>query len=704
MRLGGNEEDKMKRISPVLFLTLASATILNGQLSFAQSQSSNVAPGPIAELLPKAGTPAKDAFDLLGPAPGPNRLPAPNSKPQVDSNSFQVPESNALPPATSHESSVIEPPPGNALPLFDTPAQPRSTGTLINSPPPEMPSAAATLPRTPGSFFPGSTPVGTSQFGTGQEVVYSDIPVAAPTVGVSTLAGEPCGCQSAMVVSQGDHGCDTCGEGGIVSTGDCGCDTCGEGGIVSTGDCHSCNSGDDVFYANVDEVGSENYADCTAAECSQPQEGFYDTGADRIDSKPSGHSSRRGHKGIFARHRAKHLAKKEALAGRNQVGQGNFEQGQLASNVGQGLVAPAGAAVAAIGQSQANGSFVNTTIGANGLYFNRDYEDDRLFSASRFANERGLFSNDADHDDFGGYEVFLNRRNANGNGLEARFFDLEPSSATATLGGAPFTTLSGGGGSFGPGQFLTGVGVPDVNFGGGFVQDVTAADVFNFADVHQVTRETSIQNIEFNLLRLGRIGQRQRGVGRTVSHESLVGFRYFRFDESFNYSAQVFRPGTIASDLSRADYLNEVTNSLYGIQIGGRTEIGFLRRFSVIATTKAGFFNNNFTNNQNVNFSPRGAATETAQILDGQFAGQPFDTEGEDNDFAMIGEFDVGVTYQMFRNSRLRVGYRAIFVTDVALAVSQTETLFSDLNAVQSPTDNDDLFLQGGYFGAEFAF
>ena len=93
MRLGGNEEDKMKRISPVLFLTLASATILNGQLSFAQSQSSNVAPGPIAELLPKVDAPAKEAFDLLGPAPGPNRLPAPSSQPrQAGSNSFQVPE------------------------------------------------------------------------------------------------------------------------------------------------------------------------------------------------------------------------------------------------------------------------------------------------------------------------------------------------------------------------------------------------------------------------------------------------------------------------------------------------------------------------------------------------------------------------------------------------------------------------------------
>ena len=547
MRLGGNEEDKMKRISPVLFLTLASATILNGQLSFAQSQSSNVAPGPIAELLPKVDAPAKEAFDLLGPAPGPNRLPASSSQSQQGNfNSVQVPESNPLPPTTSRESSIVEPV-GNPLPLFDTPAQPRSTGALITSPPPTMPSAAATLPRTPGSFFPGSTPVGTSQFGTGQEVVYSDILGAAPTT-----AAQPCGCQSAMVVSEGDCGCDTCGQGEVVSSGDCGCDTCGQGEIVSSGGCDTCNSSDDVFY--VDGIGGESYADCNLAECSQSEEVFYDTGANRIAENASPHSSRRReHKGIFARHRAKHLAKKEALARRKQA--------SIAGVTGTPAVGAASAVAFNQGQANgpvANGSNVNTTIGVLGLYFNRDFEDDRQFSASQFPNERGLFSNDADHDNFGGYELFLNRRNANGNGFEARFFDLEPSSASATLGGAPFTTLSGGGTFFSPGQFLSGVGVPNVNFGGGNVQDVTAADVFNLADVHQVTRETQIQNVEFNLLRLGRIGQRRRGAGRTVSHESLIGFRYFRFDESVNYSAQVFRPGTIASDLSRSDYLNEV--------------------------------------------------------------------------------------------------------------------------------------------------
>ena len=128
MRLGGNEEDKMKRISPVLFLTLASAMVTNGQTSFAQSQSRDVAPGPIAELLPKSDTPAAGGFDLLGNEPSPNRLPTRNSQ-------SQVLETNALPPADSPGDSIIEPPAGNSPSLFDTPAQPRSC-LLYTSPSP----------------------------------------------------------------------------------------------------------------------------------------------------------------------------------------------------------------------------------------------------------------------------------------------------------------------------------------------------------------------------------------------------------------------------------------------------------------------------------------------------------------------------------------------------------------------------------------
>lgn len=666
----------MNRISPVLFLTLASSMLLNGQTSFAQSQSTDMAPGPIAELLPKFGTPSKGGLGLLGNSAEPNRLP-------VSDGRLQVLQTNALPPTTSQASKPVVPV-GNPLPLFDTPAQPRSTGSLITSAPPEMPSAAMSIHRTPGSFFPGSTPVSTSQFGTGQEVVYSD----ASDVASPTLAAQSCDCQLAKTVSEGD----------------CGCDTCAEGDFSSTGECDTCNSDDEVFYVDVDEAGCENFDDCNSAECSHSDGEFYDTGAEPIDGDSSRKSNRRrGKKAIFGRHRTKHLAKKEARSNRNQdeeryeVGQDDTYRSyeEQTYDIADEAATPA---VVPFDDGQRSNSSINTTIGVSGLYFNRNYGDDRQFSSSQFPDERGLFANDADHGNFGGFDVNLIRRKANGHGFEARFFQLEPSRATATLGEGPITTLSGGG-LFGAANYLSGVGLT-----GGGVGDVTAADIFNSAQEHQVARETSLQNVEFNFLQLGRTRQRNRGDARKVSHEHLIGFRYLRFDESVNYNAQVFRPGNPASGLLRTDYLNEVTNTLFGIQIGGRTEIGFLKRFSLIAGVKAGIFNNNFTNNQNVSFSARGGDTFSAEILDGPNRGQAFDTEGEDSEVTMIGEFDLGITYQMSNNSRLRVGYRALFVSDVAFAVSQTETLFTDLNAVQSPTANDDLFLQGGYFGAEFAF
>ncbi len=673
MQLDGNEEDKMKRISPVLFLTAAATIFLNDQTSFAQSQSSDMAPGPIAELLPEFDGSLNRGLEYPRAEPAPNRLPAPDRQPQQASiGENLLPDANALPAATLPE---------NSLPLFDRPAQPRSAGATIDSPPPVMPAAAAVLRRSPGDFYPGSAPVGA-----GQDLIPSAV---QPSFSVQSN-----NCQSAMVVSENDCGCDTCNDGEVVSTSEC-------------DSCNTCDSSEEYFH--LDEIGSED--DCSTDKFCQSEDGFYDTGANRID----GHSSRRrGKTGIFARHRAKHDARKERRTGGNQDDQRYDDQEQYVAYQGDEFsdqdqacdigdyndVAPAVAPInpTPIIPAPVNGSAVNTTIGISGLYFSRNYEDDRQFSASRFANERGLFSNDADHDNFGGYDVNLARRKANGNGFEARYFSLEPSRETATLGGGPFTTLSGG--VVGARQYLSGVGLLGANSG----SDITAADIFNYADVHQVVRETDIQNVEFNLLRLGLTGQRNGGSGRMISHEYLFGFRYFRFDESFNYNAQVFRPGNIASGLARADYLNQVTNTLFGLQIGGRTEIGFLKRFSLIVGTKAGIFNNDFTNNQNVNFSPRGADVVTAQVLDGPYRGQAFATEGSDSEITMLGEVDLGVTYQMTNNSRLRVGYRALFVPNVALAVPQTEMFFTDLNAVQNPTDNDDLFLQGGYFGAEFAF
>ena len=678
MRLAGNEEDKMKRISHVLFLTLASAVALHGQTSFAQSNETDLAPGPIAELLPENDVPAVTGFDYPDRLPSPNRLSPPDRPPAQSrtsmrprSTGYQVlesnslPESNALPPASSQQNTVVEPLAENALPLFDTPAQPRSSDDLISLEPPQMPASQWTTPRTPGLFHTGNAFKALLDQPDTNEV---------PAAEELNMTAEACNCQSEIVIE-----------------GDCGCDTCDT--------CDTCDAGNEVIYVEgTNGEGCENYA---SDDCYETEEQYYETGADRIDNRASSESNRRrGHKGIFGRHRAKHQARKENRARRNQDEERYIEEDQYVSYEDQACDIDDGCGaeppVIAVDQGHLNGSGVNTMIGVSGLYFGRNYGSDQQFSSSRFVNERGLFSNDADHDNFYGFDANLTRRKANGNGFEARYFGLEPNRATQTLGGGPFTTL--GITNFGdPAILLSGVGV----FG---APNLTAAEIFDYADVHQVTRETSIHNAELNLLRLGRTGQRKRGAGRTVSHEYLFGFRYFKFDESFGYNAQAFRAGNPASHLLRAEYLNEVTNSLYGAQIGGRTEIGFLRKFSLIIGTKAGIFNNRFTNNQNVTLSPRGGTPYAAQVLDGPYSGEAFDTQGKGSDVTMLGELDLGLTYRVFRNSRLRVGYRALFVSDVAFAVPQTELFFSDLNAVRNPTANDDLVLHGGYFGMEFAF
>ncbi len=678
----------MKRISPVLFLTLASAMAVSGQTSIAQSGDRSLAPGPIAELLPDSNAPEGTGFDYPGVNLEHNGLP--EKQPQVDS--FQLPESNPLPPAgsataprtaprvaprtapTTTGRSSFSPDPRSAhpLPLFDTPAQTPPSDTLIGQPAPVMPATDWTAPRTPRSFQHGSRLTG-GMTGSTQQPVWNAMPVEEESI----ISAEPCGCDSEMVI---ESDCDTCSPGDVIYL----------EGVQD--DCDVCDSDDIVD--SCDDV---------------DEEAFYDTGAQRIDesSRRKSHQSnrRRGHKGIFGRHRSRHQTRKKERKGQEDEpfeeelcddtceavddyadeGYGPEDQYLDQRPRDQNIVAPQVA-------DGADRGGVNTLIGVSGLYFSRNYEADSQYSASRFIGERGLFSNDADHGNFGGFDVNLARRKGNGNGFEVRYFQLDPSRASRALDGGPLAlgTATPGG----PAIFLSGVGVPGT----------TAAEIYNFADVHQITRETSIDNAELNLLRLGRIGQRQHGVGRTVSHEYLVGFRYLKFDESFNYSAQAFRPGNVASVLSRADYLNEVSNSLYGAQIGGRTEIGFLRRFSLIIGTKAGIFSNHYENNQNITFHPRGNPPVTAQVVDGPYQGQAFDTHGENSDLTMLGELDLGVTCQLYRNSRLRVGYRALFVSDVALAVPQTEVFFSDLNAVSSPTANDDLMLHGGYFGLEVAY
>jgi len=325
--------------------------------------------------------------------------------------------------------------------------------------------------------------------------------------------------------------------------------------------------------------------------------------------------------------------------------------------------------VGAIAGRATGGGGRNLVASVSALAFVRDYEDTRLIARNPAGDL--LFTNQADHDTIGGVDFALASRKSNGNGWEARYFGLFPDTDSATLTGAQVSAVG-----------LR--GLDRVSFGGASV-DTFFAD----GDSQTVTRDTDIHNLEFNLLRNG--GRFCTRRGRQGNFELLGGFRYFQFDEEFTYST--------ADGATPIDYRLNADNTLLGLQLGSRAEICLGKRLRLAGGFKTGIFNNNANSRQQIT-DPTGSIFATVPTQ----ANRNFDYSDEQNDVAILSELDLGVILQFSQRARLRVGYRAIGVSGVALATDQIPFEFDNVLATERANTNGSLQLHGGYFGTEFCF
>lgn len=325
--------------------------------------------------------------------------------------------------------------------------------------------------------------------------------------------------------------------------------------------------------------------------------------------------------------------------------------------------------VGAIAGRARGGRGSNLVASVSALAFIRDYEDTRLIARNPAGDL--LFTNQADHDTIGGVDFSLASRKSNGNGWEARYFGLFPDTAAATLTGAQVSAVGLRG--FDRLDYL---GTPlDTFFANGTSQTVT--------------RDTDINNLEFNLLRNG--GRFCTRRGRQGNFELLGGFRYFQFDESFTYST--------ADGTTPLDYRLDADNTLLGLQIGSRGEVCVGKRLRLAGGVKTGIFNNNVNTRQRIT-DPTGTIFATVPSA----GNRNFDYSDEQNDVAFLSEIDLGVILQFSRKARIRVGYRAIGVAGVALATDQIPYEFDNTLATETANTNGSLLLHGGYIGTEFCF
>ena len=315
----------------------------------------------------------------------------------------------------------------------------------------------------------------------------------------------------------------------------------------------------------------------------------------------------------------------------------------------------------------------NWVIGLFGINFRRDYEDDRRLG---YSNAGDFFSTDVDHGDFDGGGVSLANRNSSGRGWQFRYWGLDEGTDVDIAG-------------------------PTASYLRGFADlqhPPTGADVlsiYNAGDLGtRLTRNTEINSIEVNLLKNG--GHYKTKRGRSGTYEMFGGFRIFQFDEDFQYVSNSSSAGFPA----RIEYASETENLLTGFQMGGRDEINLGKRLRLSKEFSAGLFNNRINTRQSI-FDENGV---NPVIYNGPNTGTPYSFEDRKDDAAFIGQLDVGLIYSLSHKARLRIGYRALGISGVALAVDQIPYDFTDVNRIEDSNSNGSLLLHGFYYGGEFSF
>ena len=319
----------------------------------------------------------------------------------------------------------------------------------------------------------------------------------------------------------------------------------------------------------------------------------------------------------------------------------------------------------------------SSVIGLSSLGFRRNYGDDVLLSSG---DGDSLTTGDADHRQIGGFEAYFQVRASTGVGWEFRYFGLDPSGNTASLGSSPTTVLVG------------------LNNVAEAVGDPSVADFFNAGNFHALTRESSIYNIEFNILRNRSDAGWFNGV--LGNFETLVGFRYVDFDESLQF-ASGSDVGTGPRSLA---FNSSVENSLIGGQVGGRSEFNVFNKLGASIGGKFGLFYTSARANRSISGSFADGSSFDPNIVDGTTTIQGFDFGSSESDASFLAEIDLGLIYQFSRSSRVRLGYRLIGISGVAHASDNIPDDVSNVSQLQATNDSGNLRLRGIYFSYELGF
>jgi hypothetical protein len=254
-----------------------------------------------------------------------------------------------------------------------------------------------------------------------------------------------------------------------------------------------------------------------------------------------------------------------------------------------------------------------------------------------------------------------------GLGFEAGFMGFEEWHDTKTLGGS-LLNIPRGGGFFQVSDIISEFPV--------FVSPFDAGLFFR-------------QNYE-SRLHMGEANARATWSGDSGTVSLLAGFRYVHLYDKYNLTAEGTTSGFVGSPLLISQYATSAENNLFGFQVGidGFVNLGQSLRLQIAG--KVGLFDN--------------FARQRSVISNALIGGvTPFNVfAGAENDrVACVTEFGVFLHWWAGESIGVNVGFRGMFLTDVALAPQQLSFLTTP-GAQNFIDTSGNVFYYGPSAGIEF--
>lgn len=212
-------------------------------------------------------------------------------------------------------------------------------------------------------------------------------------------------------------------------------------------------------------------------------------------------------------------------------------------------------------------------------------------------------------------------------------------------------------------------------------QGTPLSDIFDNSHEQRLYRGDAFENIELNLMQQAMIVDPTERFGMTA----FTGIRYFRFDEMLKYEA-VAANAEFAdnNDATQTNYWVHEKNRMLGWQLGSRWHARVGQRFRLFAMPRFGLFGN--------------------RIGQMQHACMVLDDHSNKTDVTLMGQLDLGMTYQLFGCCSAYFSYRAMAFSGVATADDNFARTFTSPPALDSINSSGSLILHGWQVGGQFQF